>query len=546
VFFFDPATNSYRVCCIEVCGMCDDQENLDCGLLNFNYSGTNGELRYSFSVPSGTPTGSFSLTGGTFGSQVINLGSGTSTVFTFAATGTYTLCYDYTDADGCPVRCCQNICITGDPYECDLIQRAFNAEDNTWKLSLADIDANNVAFWQNDRTFEQFGEGQTSVSVPNPAPNTCGYYSVKIFDPVCGGYILCCVEICNEGCGGIEAIDIQCTDDPAKYTFDFQLLNNTGRPNMNAEFTLLSPLGVTFQNCENYLTVNGISASQTLNFMLEGCIVPLTSGMTVTIKVTLRDADDDSNWCCHLDPIEIPIPECDDCFGTPDPDLSCITLYDPVCGCDGVTYSNDCEAERAGIKSITPGSCCDVCPDDPLNDLDWMSTIADGMEIIEYKLDGKCVYAVSMCDVVDGLGNIYDCSGNVICTYGGIGGAVCDEFSRMRFQRAIQTCPAPNTNATSVLEDRSLVVGQTISLTNVPNPFQQSTTVIFELPEQMETSLQIYDTNGKLVFTQDQALPAGEHRILLDLKANGFSAGLYYYRLQTSQQTITKTMILID
>jgi hypothetical protein len=32
-------------------------------------------------------------------------------------------------------------------------------------------------------------------------------------------------------------------------------------------------------------------------------------------------------------------------------------VYRPVCGCDGVTYSNSCYAYIAGIKSYTNGAC---------------------------------------------------------------------------------------------------------------------------------------------------------------------------------------------
>ncbi len=36
---------------------------------------------------------------------------------------------------------------------------------------------------------------------------------------------------------------------------------------------------------------------------------------------------------------------------------TCITVYRPECGCDGVTYSNACEAKRAGASIRSHGEC---------------------------------------------------------------------------------------------------------------------------------------------------------------------------------------------
>lgn len=41
------------------------------------------------------------------------------------------------------------------------------------------------------------------------------------------------------------------------------------------------------------------------------------------------------------------------------PDVACIEIYEPVCGCNDMTYSNTCYATVSGVLTWTDGECPD-------------------------------------------------------------------------------------------------------------------------------------------------------------------------------------------
>ena len=79
---------------------------------------------------------------------------------------------------------------------------------------------------------------------------------------------------------------------------------------------------------------------------------------------------------------------------------------------------------------------------------------------------------------------------------------------------------------------------------NYPNPFNPVTVIRFQLPEDSQVSLIVYDLLGREVsaLVQDQKL-AGYHQVNFD--ASNLASGIYIYRIQAGSFVQTKKMMLI-
>ncbi len=85
---------------------------------------------------------------------------------------------------------------------------------------------------------------------------------------------------------------------------------------------------------------------------------------------------------------------------------------------------------------------------------------------------------------------------------------------------------------------------------NYPNPFNPSTTIGFEISKLSSISLIIYDILGKEIYNliDNKEFNAGEHKVAwYGLKEDGNKAasGIYFYRLITDNQVLSRSMILL-
>ena len=79
---------------------------------------------------------------------------------------------------------------------------------------------------------------------------------------------------------------------------------------------------------------------------------------------------------------------------------------------------------------------------------------------------------------------------------------------------------------------------------NYPNPFNPATTIPFSLPEQRHVELGVYNLLGLKVATLiNERRNAGEYETTWN--ALGFASGVYFYRLQAGEKSVTKKLTVL-
>jgi flagellar hook assembly protein FlgD len=93
------------------------------------------------------------------------------------------------------------------------------------------------------------------------------------------------------------------------------------------------------------------------------------------------------------------------------------------------------------------------------------------------------------------------------------------------------------------------VIKETVLLQNYPNPFNPETDITFYLPRQTSVTLAIYNMLGQQVaILASGQLAAGLHTVHWDGRdASGrlVSSGIYLYRLNSSEFTESRKMLLL-
>jgi len=79
---------------------------------------------------------------------------------------------------------------------------------------------------------------------------------------------------------------------------------------------------------------------------------------------------------------------------------------------------------------------------------------------------------------------------------------------------------------------------------NYPNPFNASTTIAFELDQSSDVTISVYDLLGRQITSlANGEYSAGSHSVTWN--ADDITSGIYFYRLEAGDKTVTRRMLLL-
>ncbi|MEM9887870.1 MAG: pre-peptidase C-terminal domain-containing protein [Bacteroidota bacterium] len=384
--------------------------------------------------------------------------------------------------------------------------------------------------------------------------------------------LITCIDLSNQ---------LLTCDEDGIIIYTATVSNNTDANELFLEFEVSSESEVKFANCSirNTFLIEG--DEQEIKLELKNCgEEALEPGTPVQIEIKVDGVDN-----CEPTLVNIGVSECNGCTTAPLNDGVCTEEFDPVCGCDGVTYSNACKAAAAGVNLWFKGEC-------PTPGADLSLSLST--DVVNFGLYEKVPFKVSITnDGPEATSNVavsiplpvtaaYTSSAadkgdyRVVAEVWEVGDLAVGESAELEFVAFALSINTPitlyaqvvtsdrsdpdsspnNGNENNIAEDdeasMTIMPAGTANLSsnnsgaaldNYPNPFSKSTTIQFQLMESQAATLTVFDLNGRAVFSVSRMFEQGFNQIEFERTAR-MARGLYYYRLQTSDQILTKSMLL--
>lgn len=211
-----------------------------------------------------------------------------------------------------------------------------------------------------------------------------------------------------------------------------------------------------------------------------------------------------------------------------DSSAACIEIYAPVCGCDNVTYDNDCYAIRyGGVTSWTQGPCCP----NPECKADFeveLLLAGNSILVINRSLNAEA----SLLDFGDGspmLNGVFD---SVYHTYPQPGTyQICLEISNFTGTCANKYCYL--VNLTSNTSDPNTPM---VQLDLSPNPAQSQT--IVSVSGANPQQLQLFDMFGKKVHAEQI------NQAVFELNTASLPAGVYLLQVWTDLGMVARKLVI--
>ncbi len=128
-------------------------------------------------------------------------------------------------------------------------------------------------------------------------------------------------------------------------------------------------------------------------------------------------------------------------------------------------------------------------------------------------------------------------------------GTIDNDFSSRRDIYVIKTDTSLNANPPiGIINSNSTIPQKNQLYQNYPNPFNPVTNIKFEIPNESNVSIKIFDILGKEVFSINEYKRAGSYELRFD--GSHLASGMYFYKFSAESPhggvfTDTKKMVFI-